>query len=77
MSAREKAAQCAAMLLEGKVSADHFIEEYGASDDPDVKRLVALIERHAVGTDRFAAAVPIDEVFRKDLERAIEKIRGR
>lgn len=62
------------MVLDGKVSCDHLIEEFGAIDDPEVKAVVAAIEKEILEGGRYAKLTEKKEEFAKEINRLLLRL---
>ena len=45
ISGRRKAAERARALLEEQIDSDDFLDEFGKSEDPEIQKLVYIVER--------------------------------
>ncbi len=72
---REKAARCLSLVLEGKVSLDHFLQEYAGAQDQQVRAVLEEVQSLGERTDRYASPPSLDEKGRGRLEQLIAALR--
>lgn len=73
----ESAVRCLKLLLDGKVSWDHVIEEFGAREGVILDEVVELMEEASVSRDRYAKAKEIEPALKKRIEELIGKLEGK
>jgi len=69
-------ATCLRQLLEGKVSWDHFIEEFQRHKDIDIAEVIELVESMSQKYDKYSKPKEINEEEMKKIERIINKLEG-
>ena len=73
-SIEKRAVRCLRLLLEGKVSWDHVIEEFGTQETGVVREAVELVEDISANRDRYSKAKEIEPALKNRIEFLIEKL---
>jgi len=71
---RKKVAECLRMVLAGKVSCDHLIEEFVVIDDPEVRAVVAAIEKEAHEGGRYTKLADRKQEFTREINRLLHRL---
>ena len=71
---RRKFADCEGLLLAGKVSCDHILEEFSHSSDPPAQEMLNLIEGVSGSEGRYGKAPGGDREFRRKTNGLIETL---
>ena len=70
----ESAVRCLRLLLDGRVSWDHVIEEFGAREGVELEEVVNLMEEASRNRDRYAKAKEIEPALKRRIEDLIGKL---
>jgi len=73
----ESAVRCLKLLLDGKVSWDHVIEEFRAREGVELEEVVQLMEDASRNHDRYAKAMEIEPALKKRIEELVARLEGK
>ncbi|MFC1657212.1 hypothetical protein ACFL2P_01385 [Candidatus Moduliflexota bacterium] len=73
----ESAVRCLKMLLDGRVSWDHVIEEFGTREGVELEEVVKLMEEASRNRDRYAKAKEIEPELKRRIEDLIGRLEGK
>lgn len=73
----ERAVRCLKLLMDGKVSWDHVIEEFGTGEGIEMEEVVELMEEASRDRDRYAKAKEIEPALKRRIEQMIGKLEGK
>jgi hypothetical protein len=71
LAQRRKVADCVRLLLAGKVSCDHVLEEFGSTGDDKVQEILTLIEETAGREGRYRKIAADDRKFLENINRLL------
>lgn len=70
----KRLARCLRMLLAGKVTWDHLIEEFKGQKENKIVEAVELLVKATENTDRYSKAKITDKALKRKIDRIIEKL---
>jgi hypothetical protein len=73
---RKKVIECVKMFLSGTISCDHLIEEFGGTDDPEVREIIRTVEEETRNIGRYSRIDQQDGEFKARMEALTDKLGG-
>jgi hypothetical protein len=71
---RKKVVECVKLLLSGVISCDHLIEEFGDSEDPEVREIIRAVEEETQNIGRYSKIEKQDKEFKTRMEALIARL---